>query len=44
MKYPYRITQKTSGYAIVQHVQEVRLNVPVDQQLFKAPSFKVQIR
>jgi hypothetical protein len=44
MKHAFRVTEKTSSYTIIEHVEEVRLNVPVDQSLFMAPSFKVRIQ
>jgi len=44
MKYPFRVTLKTSHATLVKRVERVQLNVAVDQSLFTPPSFKFKIQ
>jgi hypothetical protein len=44
IKYPFRITERVAHSTIIEHVKEVHLNVPVDQALFRLPSFKVKVQ
>jgi zinc protease len=44
MKCPFHIKQKAPNYTIIQHVDTIQFNVPVDDAVLKAPSFKATIR
>jgi hypothetical protein len=44
IKCPFRITQQASSYTIIQRVDSIQLNVPVDEAVLKAPSFQATVR
>jgi hypothetical protein len=44
IKIPYREIDKTAAYTMVLQTKELRFNEPIDESIFKAPSFRAHVQ